>query len=82
MMPFVFAIVGSHVYFHPAVYVDTLHSRTCCMNCPYVRFSSIRHNELRDITASLLNNVCFAVGTKPCLEQQNKYKTANEMKLI
>ena len=28
--------------------------------------SSIRHNELRDITASLLTEVCHNVGIEPC----------------
>ena len=37
------------------------------MNRPYGGFPSIRRNELRDITASLLTEVCHAVGTEPCL---------------
>ena len=52
------------------------------MNCPCGGFPSIRHNELRDITASLLTEVCHAVGTEPCLQplsgKQLKYKTAND----
>ena len=45
-------------------------------------FPSIRRNELCDITASLLTEVCHAVGTEPCLQplsgEQLKYKTAND----
>ena len=52
------------------------------VNCPCGEFPSISHNELRDITASLLTEVCHAVGTEPCLQplsgKQLKYKTAND----
>ena len=37
------------------------------MNCLCGGFPSIRRNELCDITASLLTEVCHAVGTEPCL---------------
>ena len=51
-------------------------------NSPCDGFPSIHHNELRDITASLLTEVCHAVGTEPCLRplsgEQLKYKTAND----
>ena len=52
------------------------------MNCPYGGFPSIRHNELCDITALLLTEVCHAVEREPCLQplsgEQLKYKTAND----
>ena len=42
---------------------------------------SIHHNEIRDITADLLSEVCHSVGTEPCLqeitEEQLTHTTAN-----
>ena len=38
------------------------------MICPMGGFPTIRHNELRDITASLLTNVCHNVATEPRLQ--------------
>ena len=44
-------------------------------SCPFGSFPSIRHNELRDITATLLSEVCSNVRTKlplqPCLENNS-----------
>ena len=34
------------------------------MNCPTGGFPTIRHNELRDFTASLLSEICFNVGVE------------------
>ena len=36
--------------------------------CPMGGFPSIRHNELRDVTASLLSEVCHNVATEPRLQ--------------
>ena len=51
------------------------------LSCPRGGFPSIRHNEIRDITASLMSEVCHAVGTEPCLqpvtEEQLTHRTAN-----
>ena len=38
------------------------------MICPMGGFPTIRHNELRDITASLLSDVCHNVATEPRLQ--------------
>ena len=44
-------------------------------------FPSIRHNELRDITATLLSEVCSNVRTEPPLQllsgEQFHYRSAN-----
>ena len=44
-------------------------------------FPSIRHNELRDITAKPLTEVCHSVGFKPTLQpltgEQPSYRSAN-----
>ena len=44
-------------------------------------FPSIRHNELRDITAELLTEVCHSVGVEPVLQpltgEQFSYRSAN-----
>ena len=41
------------------------------MICPMGGFPTIRHNELRDITASLLSEVCHNVATEPRLQPLN-----------
>ena len=38
------------------------------LSCPYGGFPTIRHNELRDITAELMSEVCHNVGTEPILQ--------------
>ena len=38
------------------------------MVCPTGGFPTIRHNEIRDITASLLTEVCHNVATEPLLQ--------------
>ena len=38
------------------------------LSCPTGGFPSIRHNEVRDITASLLSEVCHGVSTEPHLQ--------------
>ena len=52
------------------------------LTCPCRGYPSIRHNKLRDITATLLTEVCHSVGTEPGLQPLSgeflKYKTAND----
>ena len=50
------------VYGKPAFCVE--HAFTC----PCGGFPSIRHNEVRDLTASLLSEVCSDVGAEPALQ--------------
>ena len=38
------------------------------LQCPRGGFPSIRHNELRDLTASLLKETCHGVATEPSLQ--------------
>ena len=38
------------------------------LSCPTGGFPSIRHNEVRDITASLLSEVCHCVSVEPSLQ--------------
>ena len=38
------------------------------LSCPTGGFPIIRHNEVRDITASLLSEVCSNVSMEPCLQ--------------
>ena len=44
-------------------------------------FPSMRHNELRDITAELLTEVCHSVGVEPILQpltgERFSYRSAN-----
>jgi len=50
-------------------------------SCLFGGFPTIRHNELRDITAGLLSEVCHNVRTEPPLQplsgEQFHYRTAN-----
>ena len=50
-------------------------------SCSFGGFPSIRHNELRDITASLLSEVCHNVRIEPSLQplsgEQFHYRSAN-----
>ena len=51
------------------------------LSCSRGGFPSIRHNEIRDLTANLMSEVCYGVGIEPCLqavtEEQLKHKSAN-----
>ena len=51
------------------------------LSCPFGGFPSIRHNELHDITAALLSEVCHNVSVKPNLQplsgEQFHYRSAN-----
>jgi len=51
------------------------------LGCPCGGFPSIRHNELRDITAGVLTEVCHSVGAEPTLQpltgEQLSYRSAN-----
>ena len=51
------------------------------MSCPTGGYPSIRHNEIRDITASLLTKVCHSVSIEPHLQpirgESLSHRTAN-----
>ena len=51
------------------------------LSCNNGGFPSKRHNELRDITANLLDEICTGVGVEPTLQpltqEQLRYKSAN-----
>ena len=51
------------------------------LSCPYGGFPSIRHDELRDLTAHLLTEVCHNVGIEPELQPLDgvrmDHRTAN-----
>ena len=51
------------------------------LSCPFGGFPSIRHNELRDITAALLSEICHNVSVEPNLQplsgEQFHYRSAN-----
>ena len=51
------------------------------LSCPCGGFPSIRHNELRDITAQFLTEICHSVGIEPPLQpledEHLRHQTAN-----
>ena len=51
------------------------------LSCPRGGFPSLRHNELRDITAKCMSEVCHNVGVEPPLQpltgEAMSYRTAN-----
>ena len=51
------------------------------LSCSRGGFPSIRHNEIRDMTAEMMSEVCHGVGIEPCLqavtEEQLRHKSAN-----
>ena len=52
-----------------------------CISCPKGGFSSIRHNEVRDLTAKMMSEVCNNVSIEPHLKPLSgealRFKTAN-----
>ena len=53
----------------------------CAFSCSFGGFPTIRHNELQDITAALLSEVCHNVHTEPPLQpfsgEKFHYRSAN-----
>ena len=51
------------------------------LSCPHGGFPTIRHNEIRDITAHLMSDVCHNVGVEPTLQSVTSevmsHRTAN-----
>ena len=47
---------------------ETVAQPSHAMTCPMHGFPTVRHNELRDLTASLLTEVCHNVATEPRLQ--------------
>ena len=43
------------------------------LSCSYGEFPSIRHNEIRDLTAHLMSEVCHNVGIEPELDVSPKF---------
>ena len=61
---------GIHLAFHHFVMVQCSKNFTVehTINCPTGGFPTVRYNELRDFTASLLSEVCFNVSVEPQLQ--------------
>ena len=76
----------------PLWMAPTLFASTCvcgknfsiehALSCTRGGLPSIRHNELRDITAQFLTEICHNVGTEPTLQpladERMRYRTANK----
>ena len=51
------------------VFVEKNFSVEHCLSCPTGGFPAIRHNEVKDITAEMLTEVCSNVDVEPHLER-------------
>ena len=60
--------VGYHLTFPPPAHVESLFTVEHTLSCPLGGFSSIRHNEIRDLTANLMTEVCHNVSIEPHLQ--------------
>ena len=49
---------GDNHFYHNSKFVTVEHA----LSCPYGGFPTIRHNEVRNITAHLMSDVCHSVG--------------------
>ena len=74
--------IGDHHTYLPTVSVATI--SPCiehALSCSRRGFPSIYHNEIRNITADLLSEVCHRFGTEPSLQpvtgEQFEHRTAN-----
>ena len=69
---------GLQQIYQQTVYVE---KNDNAFSCPCGGYPSIRHNEIRDITATLLIEVCHNAGIEPHLQpvagKQFNYRTAN-----
>ncbi len=63
------------------LYLWQLTNNRTCPELSIGGFPSIRHNEIRDITADIMSEVCHSVGTEPCLQpvtgEQLRHRSAN-----
>ena len=62
-----YVIASHHLIHHVLTSVEPL-SQLTMLWCPFGGFPTIRHNEVRDLTASLLTEVCHNVATEPSLQ--------------
>ena len=77
-MLFVSDMAGDHHYYLMLCVCDKQFSDEHAFGCPCGGLPTIRHNELRDITAELLTEICHNVGIEPPLQtlsgESFKYK--------
>ena len=77
---YAFDMAGEHHTYHPTVFVTSTVDHA--LSCSRGGFPSIRHNEIRDLTADLLSEVCHNLGTEPQLQpvtgEQLTHRTANQ----
>ena len=66
-MPFACGTVGHHQCL-PHTVCGQLFTIAHALSCPTGGYPSIRHNELHDITADLLKEVCSDVTVEPSLQ--------------
>ena len=65
MMPSFYDMVGC---FYGLQLIEIVERVEHALSCPKSGFPSIRHNEVRDLTATLLSEVCHNVSFEPGLQ--------------
>ena len=80
-MLYAFGMAGDHHTYHPTAFVTSSSQNDQALSCSRGGFPSIRHNEIRDLTADLLSEVCHNVSTEPQLQpmtgEQLTHRTDN-----
>ena len=71
-MPLPYVMVGN-----PAIYLPTMYAKPPLMwsmhalSCTRSGFHTLRHNNIQNLTANMLTEVCHEVGTEPHLQPPN-----------
>jgi len=66
-MPFVYGMVLHHHCYLRTVYLAKILTLSHALSCPHGAFPIIRHNEVHDLTACLMTEVCHDVQVEPYL---------------
>ena len=70
-------MVGNLLTYPLTVFADVSPSIEHALSCARGGFPTIRHSEIRNITADLMRQVCHRVGLQPVTGEQLQHRTAN-----
>ena len=72
MMLLLFVMGGFPQVSHQNMYIARISPLNHAISCTRGSFPTLHHNEIHDLTASLLMEVCSNIVTKPELQQLNR----------